>query len=94
MLCIWPPFRLRNDALYTAVWVRGSSLYCESEMYGIGGLMNNGMNLHGAQQGPAFLIGCFWFKLARDAEESIITEVAEGLAEMLPFNQPFPQASS
>jgi hypothetical protein len=31
-------------------------------MYVIGGLMNNGMNLHGAQQGPAFLIGCFRFK--------------------------------
>jgi hypothetical protein len=29
------------------------------EMYGIGGLMNSGMILYGAQQWPAFLIGYF-----------------------------------
>jgi len=55
-------FASRTTLLYTAAWVRGSGQYCESEMYGIGGLMNNGTSLHGAQQGPAFLIGCFWFK--------------------------------
>jgi hypothetical protein len=45
-----------------AAWVRGSSLYCESEMYRIGGLMNSGMILYGAQQWPVFLIGYFQFQ--------------------------------
>jgi hypothetical protein len=41
----------------------GTTLYIRAciarEMYGIGGLMNSGMILYGAQQWPAFLIGYF-----------------------------------
>ena len=51
------------------------------------------MSLHGAQQ-ACFPDRLLPVSIARDAEESIIATEAAELAEMLAFNQPFPQASS